>query len=232
MSQSDFFADTHRLNAAGFDLPKSTFGTYRAVLEAGGWTLDSLTPEQSRVLTGLISERNLLLETISLLNKQIEEAYAIADHDPLLPVYNRRAFMRELSRQLSFCYRYNSSACLIYLDLDRFKQVNDTYGHAAGDEALKGFTHILKTHTRESDLLGRMGGDEFALLLINASAEDAHSKADQFIADMDQIQNWPGPLRLGLSCGVVEWKRGEKAEALIDRADEAMYVEKLRNRAA
>lgn len=198
------------------------------LLKSAGWTYEGLTQTQIRLLAGMLTERQNLLKTIHKLNSELEASRADADHDALIPVYNRRAFLRELSKQLSFCHRYETKACLIFMDLDRFKDINDRFGHATGDEALRKFGEILIAHTRESDLVGRLGGDEFAILLINADEEAARHKADMFREDVEKLRfgSEDAPVGFGLSCGVVCWQRGETAEKLINRADEAMYAEK------
>ena len=163
----------------------------------------------------------------------LDRAQSIADHDPLIPIYNRRAFLRELSKQLSFCYRYETRACLLFLDLDHFKKLNDQLGHSTGDVALRKFGEILIAHTRESDLIGRLGGDEFAVLLINADDEQARIKARNFTEDVQKLSFGPenNPSSLDVSCGVVSWERGESSEHLIERADEAMYRDKRAKKA-
>lgn len=198
------------------------------VLTEGGWKQEDLSPQQVRVLVSLISDRQTLVRTVHDQHEELQRLRNDADHDPLIPVYNRRAFLRELTRQLSFCYRYEARACLIYIDLDRFKEINDRFGHSTGDLALKKFGEILSAHTRESDLVGRLGGDEFAVLLINADEEHGQHKADMFREDVTKLRfgNADGEIGFGLSCGVAVWHRGESAEAFINRADEAMYREK------
>ena len=197
-------------------------------LNASGWSPDDLTPNQLHMLVGLMSERQNLLETVQSLNSALDQARDIADHDPLLPVYNRRAFMRELSKQISFCERYGTTVCLIYMDLDFFKALNDELGHSTGDVALKAFVDIIKQHVRQSDLIGRMGGDEFAVLLLNAEEEQALQKAGFFSEDLQKLEFGPGSegLQLDVSCGVAIWQKGETPEHFIERADEAMYVQK------
>ncbi len=91
-----------------------------------------------------------------------------ADQDQLLPLLNRRAFVRELTRYIAFTGRYNTPASLIYFDLNHFKQINDTHGHAGGDAALEHFAETLLSHVRDSDCVGRLGGDEFGVLLTHA----------------------------------------------------------------
>ena len=83
----------------------------------------------------------------------------------MLPLLNRRAFVRELTRYISFAGRYNTPASLIYFDLNHLKKTNDTLGHAAGDAVLAHFTEVLTAHVRDSDSVGRLGGDEFGVLL-------------------------------------------------------------------
>lgn len=206
-------------------------GSLDAFLDAAGWTHTNLTSEQLRLIAGLMSERFHHLETIRALNDEVDRLKGIADYDVLLPVFNRRAFLRELSRHLSFCQRHATPACLIFIDLDNFKALNDRLGHSTGDDALARLVRILKTHTRESDLIGRLGGDEFAVLLIGAEKEHALKKAGLFRADV-QALDFADTLPLDLSCGVVCWTDNESPEHLIERGDEAMYVEKRRKQQA
>lgn len=205
-----------------------------AFLSAAGWSVSDLTTDQLRLLAGLMTERQGLLETIRTLNSELDYARTIADHDPLLPIFNRRAFARELSKQLSFCKRYQITTCLIYLDLDKFKALNDALGHSTGDMALKEIVRIMKSHLRESDLTGRLGGDEFAILLPGADLEAANTKAERLREDIQQLLFGEPPVQMSLdvSCGVVEWQDGETPEHLINRADEAMYAVKSRQRKA
>ena len=225
---SDLKSDSEKAAGSSSVVPFPIKTQLDALLQSAGWTYDDLDATQIRVLAGLVSERSKLVETIQNLNLELERAQSVADHDPLIPIYNRRAFVRELSRQLSFCYRYENRACLIYMDLDHFKDINDRFGHSTGDLALKKFGEVLIAHTRESDLIGRLGGDEFAVLLINASLDDARQKADMFRQDIEQMVfgTEPHALSLGVSFGVVAWERGEAPEALINRGDEAMYIDK------
>lgn len=206
---------------------------FEDTLASVGWSVRDLTPDQLRLLAGMMTERQRLLETVSALNEALEHSRHQADYDDLIHVYNRRAFMRELNRQLSFCFRYETGACLIYLDLDQFKAINDRFGHSTGDIALKKFGEILIAHTRESDLVGRIGGDEFAVLLINADEEDGQAKARMFQEDVQKLRfgELDTPIGFGLSCGVISWKRGEAAERLLERADEAMYADKRKRSA-
>ena len=109
--------------------------------------------------------------------RRVAELEAAADTDFLLEIPNRRGFERELARAVAYMKRYRASGALIVLDLDRLKPINDSFGHAAGDEVLKAIATTLTRQIRASDVVGRLGGDEFALLLWNLSETDAKAKA-------------------------------------------------------
>ncbi len=109
--------------------------------------------------------------------RQMASLETRADVDSLTDVLNRRGFERELVRSLAYVKRHGVNAALLYLDLDDFKSVNDRYGHAAGDAALKAVASVLRRHTRESDLVARLGGDEFAVLLWHCDETNAQAKA-------------------------------------------------------
>ena len=108
---------------------------------------------------------------------RIAELEARVDIDPLTDILNRRGFERELKRSLAYVKRYGTSAALLYVDLDDFKPVNDRHGHAAGDAVLKAIAAALVRNVRASDVVARIGGDEFAVLLWNVSGPDAAAKA-------------------------------------------------------
>ena len=108
---------------------------------------------------------------------RIAELEARIDVDPLTDVLNRRGFERELKRSLAYVKRYGTSAALVYVDLDGFKPVNDRHGHAAGDAVLKAVAAALARNVRASDVVARVGGDEFAVLLWNVGGAAAAAKA-------------------------------------------------------
>ena len=106
----------------------------------------------------------------------IEELQASADTDFLLDIPNRRGFERELQRAIAYIKRYRAGGALVVLDVDRLKPINDSFGHAAGDQVLKAIVSTLSGQVRSSDVIGRLGGDEFALLLWNVSETDARPR--------------------------------------------------------
>ncbi len=177
-------------------------------------------------LERLSAERDALAEKLAA-------AEALADRDSLSPVFNRRAFLRELHRTMSEVERYKSSAAVLYVDLDGFKALNDSYGHAAGDAVLRQVGMLLLDSVRESDVVGRLGGDEFGIILNRASAEEAHAKAASLNAKVNSavILHEGMAHRIRASFGVHAIALVEDPETAIARADEAMYADKYARRA-
>ena len=162
------------------------------------------------------------------LQRRIAELEILADRDPLTPVLNRRAFMRELSRIVGYCERYGATASVIFFDMDAFKSINDRFGHAAGDAALQAVASSLAAHVRESDVVGRLGGDEFAVILAQSEGLAARRKAQSL---KDLIEAQPAvhdgraiPLRL--SYGVKTFERGVSALQMVAQADAATFLHK------
>jgi diguanylate cyclase (GGDEF)-like protein len=164
--------------------------------------------------------------------KQIEELQASADTDFLLGVFNRRGFERELDRAIAFIQRYHARGALIVLDVDRLKPVNDIFGHAAGDKVLKAIVAAITKVVRASDLVGRLGGDEFGLLLWNLSETDARAKAASLEQAIDQLSFAFGgrTATVGASAGVALLDAHTEAGKALEEADSAMYVRKAQRR--
>ncbi len=133
-----------------------------------GITAVEMTPAVTAAVQNLLSEIDELRGEVGRLKGRLAEVEDLADRDALTPLLNRRALLRELARIRTFSQRYGSPASLVYFDLDDLKGVNDRLGHAAGDAALKAVAERLLAHVRESDIVGRMGGDEFAVILVQA----------------------------------------------------------------
>ena len=179
-------------------------------------------------LTTLLGEIDELRKEVGRLKTRLMEAEALADRDALTPLLNRRAFVRELGRVLAFIQRYGGPASLIYFDLDGFKAVNDRFGHAAGDLALGAVAQRLTANVRESDIVGRIGGDEFAVILVHADIATAAAKA-AFLASAVESEpaacgEWLVPLKI--SYGVRKIVPGLGAEQVLAAADAAMYARK------
>jgi diguanylate cyclase (GGDEF)-like protein len=184
-----------------------------------------LSPEEAERLA---AELDFLRGEVARLQSRLEEAESLADTDVLAPVLNRRAFLRELNRIIAFVGRYESSAALLYFDLDGFKGVNDTYGHAAGDAALRTVAGRLLAHVRESDIVGRLGGDEFAVILVQVDEDAARAKAESLArmlaADPVGFDGEEIPLRA--TCGLCMLEAELAAEQALARADAAMFLRK------
>jgi diguanylate cyclase (GGDEF)-like protein len=186
------------------------------------------TPRVRDAIMTLMAEVDRLRQELERTQSRLSAAETAADQDGLLPVLNRRAFVREMSRIMSFGNRYDLNASLIYFDLDGFKAINDAFGHAAGDAALLHVSNILVGNIRESDIVGRLGGDEFGVILAKADQPQAEKKArllsDIFLANPFQ---WNGkPLALSFAYGVHAFKKGEGPDTAMANADKAMYAAK------
>src|SRR5471032_2219529 len=192
------------------------------------------TPKVLDAIMGLMSEVDSLRRELSQTRARLENVEKTADQDGMLPLLNRRAFVRELTRYIAFTGRYNTPASLIYFDLNHLKKTNDTYGHAAGDAVLSHFADILLAHTRDSDCVGRLGGDEFGVLLSHANQEQALNKADVLATALRASPPvWNGQaLPVSFSYGAFELKGGDNADLAMARADEAMYAQKRAGKAA
>ncbi|MBR0718162.1 GGDEF domain-containing protein [Bradyrhizobium liaoningense] len=175
--------------------------------------------------------RNLRTKLAQAL-RRIDELEAAADTDFLLGIPNRRGFERELHRAIAYMKRYRASGALIVLDVDRLKPINDSFGHAAGDEVLKTIAATLTRHVRSSDVVGRLGGDEFALLLWNLTETDAKAKAAGFEEAIDELSfTFRGQrVNAGASAGVALLGSHAEAGRALEEADAAMYVRKAQRR--
>lgn len=191
-----------------------------------------LTPAVRAAIAAMTGEISELRNKNNALLKSLETAESMADHDALVPLFNRRAFVRELSRLVAFARRYGLDASIIYFDLDGFKHINDTHGHAAGDKVLHAVADVLLQQTRESDLLGRLGGDEFIAVLTSVKPSTAMEKASQLAEAIKSIsiEHEGTKLHIDASFGVTTLEHDETAELQISRADEAMYATKMRRR--
>ncbi len=192
------------------------------------------TPRVRDAIMGLMSEVDSLRRELTATRVRLDEVEKTADQDQLLPLLNRRAFVRELTRYIAFSGRYNTPASLIYFDLNHFKMINDTYGHAGGDAALRHFAETLLNHVRDSDCVGRLGGDEFGVLLTHAGQEQALKKADVLAEALHSSPpSYNGKeIPVSFSYGAFELKPGDNADLAMARADEAMYAQKKAGRLA
>jgi diguanylate cyclase (GGDEF)-like protein/PAS domain S-box-containing protein len=157
----------------------------------------------------------------------------LIDYDSLTNLYNRRRFNKELKNWIELARRYNTNGSLLFLDLDNFKYVNDTYGHRAGDELLINFAELLKRRVRKTDIIARIGGDEFAIILPYTNGDKAQAVAKQ-ILELARKEIFIGKTHqqcITVSIGITLFpEHGEDPEMLLTYADMAMYHAKRTGR--
>ena len=193
-----------------------------------------MTPAVKRAVETLLGEIEDLRSEVGRLKGRLAEIETLADRDPLTPVLNRRAFMRELGRIRAYSQRYGAAASLAYFDLDGLKSVNDRFGHAAGDACLQAVAERLAANVRDSDVVGRLGGDEFAVILVQADQATAEAKAASlaYAVEAEPLRFGDGSAPLQVSYGVRAITPDLDPEALIAGADAAMYARKRERRSA
>lgn len=168
------------------------------------------------------------MDRIAVLNSKLSEAEHLVMQDPLTQVFNRRGLMHIMNKEWRSASRSGDSLVVGLLDLDHFKKLNDTLGHAAGDEALVYFARILITSLRPTDSIARYGGEEFAVLMADTPLDKAAVALQRVRASLLRTPfTYRGELvPLNFSAGLVQWSQQETAEAAISRADAALYSAK------
>lgn len=176
--------------------------------------------------------RGLLMDITEQM-RNAEHILYLAEHDTLTGLYNRHRFQKALNAQTLMAERYAQPGALLFLDLDQFKYINDTQGHQAGDALLQNVAQSMKATLRESDIIGRLGGDEFGIVLPYTAMEDACVVANNLLTKIKNIrvQGENRPLQVTGSIGIVEFpKFGNSATELLAKADIAMYNAKKRGK--
>ncbi len=176
--------------------------------------------------------RTALTSRTRELEHTLERLHEIAMRDDLTGLYNRRQLMEYLGRQKALADRATLGFTLCYVDLDHFKRVNDKFGHTRGDEVLKEFAEIAMKVVREEDFVARIGGEEFVMVLINASPKDAEMVANRLRRQTQAMTIDASDLSFSVtaSVGIAMYVAGEEIEHLLDRADAAMYQAKNQGR--
>jgi len=189
---------------------------------------DDLSPQARAVLLRLIEDVAGLREQLSVSLARLAEAERQANEDSLAPVSNRRAFLRHRARTIGYVERYGAASSLLYFDLNDLKSINDNHGHAAGDAALIHVAHVLRGHTRTSDVVGRLGGDEFGVVLTHADGDAALQKATA-LADAVATRKlvWHNEvIPVQVAYGAHSLGPGEDPQEALAAADRAMYAQK------
>jgi diguanylate cyclase (GGDEF)-like protein len=186
------------------------------------------------LIVGLVAWR-IALRRVALVERRMAEDRAqfeaLAHEDPLTGMPNKRAFDDRLETELRRAAREYYPVALVALDLDRFKQINDTWGHAVGDEALVKLARHIEAELRAGDICGRIGGDEFVLALVRADAHSAERVLRRLSAALERVTVGPAGERLGFSAGIAEFPRHALArDRLLRCADSALYWGKANGR--
>ena len=153
--------------------------------------------------------------------------------DSLTGLINHTTFRGMLAQEVSRCKRQAGCLSLAMIDLDHFKKVNDTYGHSTGDSILKSLSRLLKQRLRNSDIIGRYGGEEFVVLLQDIEGNQAFSVMDEIrehFAEVEHHSVQDGPIFVTFSCGIATFPEFPNAKRLSDAADNAMYAAKAAGR--
>jgi len=184
---------------------------------------DRLLPSADKLQALRIFANDAAAAVIS--SRHLEELRFLADHDPLTRLLNRRAFVQRLDGEVARATRYGRSFGLVVCDLDGFKQLNDRYGHAAGDEALATFSSVLGRALRKPDDAFRIGGDEFAMLLAEASEEDAREVVRRVQRLLSGSGDWLSEVTASFGCASCP-EDATDAQTLFRLADQALYEAK------
>jgi diguanylate cyclase (GGDEF)-like protein len=180
------------------------------------------------MLARLQAEREAMQRELEEARARIVQLERLADEDSLAPIANRRAFVRELSRMIAFTRRYGPPSSVIYFDVNGMKQVNDTHGHPAGDATLRHVAEILCANVRSSDIVGRLGGDEFGVILAQTDEVQAHGKAAALAAAIAASPvRWEDlVITVSTAYGVHAFSGSDDPQHAIEAADRAMYQQK------
>lgn len=193
-----------------------------------GIPAEEMTPKVRTAIELLMREVERLRSETEDLRRKNASLEKVADEDALLPISNRRAFVRELSRAMSFASRYSQPSSLGFFDVNNMKSINDSHGHAAGDAALMHVAESLLRHVRQSDVIGRLGGDEFGVILNQMDEAAAVSKVAE-LAEKIRLERvaWEGgDIEVSIAYGVHTFDGGGEPADALAAADKAMYVQK------
>jgi diguanylate cyclase (GGDEF)-like protein len=217
------------------------FSEHRKLLRSALERADEMRNHQYSLTAAFgitISAYKQTLEDLKAAQERIEKLEEIATTDEMTGLTNRRGFMKSFDKELDRTNRgISNGGLLIMIDLDNFKMINDTYGHAAGDEALKLVSRTLEDHIRKMDVAARLGGDEFVLIFANAGKTKALGRAQNLAVKLNSLNlKWQGhkiPVRA--SIGVKDYSAGETLHELLSAVDATMYkaknnLKQLRNK--
>ncbi len=160
------------------------------------------------------------------------EAVQSAEKDPLTQLGNRASYNKVIETEISRSNRHNADLCLMIVDIDHFKKINDTYGHLAGDQILQQFSDLLKNTLRQEDAIFRIGGEEFVVVLGSTNLPNARLAAERLRMEIEKsvFKAMDLTIPVSASIGVTLWQNGENENTLFHRADQALYAAKSTGR--
>ena len=204
------------------------FGGREDAASLMGIPVGEISPRVQTAILKIVKEMHGLHEELDRARQRITQLTELADRDALTPLLNRRAFERELARALSYAGRYGAPSSLVFFDVNNMKQINDRFGHQAGDAALVHLARIMLGQVRKSDVVGRLGGDEFGVILAQSDRARAEQKARELTRIMASTPLiFEGrPLSLRVAHGVHHFQDHDTAEDVLKAADQAMYADK------
>lgn len=187
-----------------------------------------IAADPDRLLAKALSYAAETEQRIVELNARVAHLENMTMSDELTGLLNRRGFDAVLRRNLLSAARYDESGILAYLDLDKFKKVNDRHGHPAGDDVLRTVGRYLQQNIRATDYAARLGGDEFTILFVRAQQTPARERARQLVRGLNKlvIHSGTGNIAVRASLGLAFYDGNTEAAELFDRADRAMYADK------
>jgi diguanylate cyclase (GGDEF)-like protein len=199
-----------------------------ATIDIPGFSDGTLDPAVHDAVSRLLAERERLHDDLAKARTRIAALERLADEDTLTPVANRRAFVRQLTRMIAFTHRYGVPASVVYFDINNMKQINDEHGHPAGDAALRHIATVLRDNIRSSDLVGRLGGDEFGVILAQTDEEQALDKAAALAEAIAETPLRWGDTAIPVSAayGIYAFTGRDDPQHAIEAADRAMYRQK------
>lgn len=181
---------------------------------------------------GLINQSLEILADSLRRGLEYEELFERASNDPLTGLANRRVFDDRIEGMIGSAKRYNRPLTMVLMDLDKFKYINDNLGHQVGDEVLVSVANVLRHAVRSTDLLVRIGGDEFALILDDTDLESARVLAERLCLGIDELNVWANQsVKLGISIGLAELQGNETLKQWFERTDDVLYHAKAQGRA-
>ena len=209
------------------------FRSFEMDYQDGRWYLitEHTADDQSLlVFCSEITEQKRDERELNRLNRELE---ILANYDSLTGIYNRRHFLDQAAHEISRCARENSDLTMMMVDLDYFKSINDNYGHEIGDQVLVGSVQQIRHQLRDYDLFGRLGGEEFAILLPGSDIEDGIEIGTRIASELQRhpIESRAGAIPMTCSIGVAQFEHnGGSLGELLDTADRYLYRAKQAGR--